>query len=210
MTTAFEAWHVPAWSGLALEEEFTWSSVGDNAQAIVSGEWRTTAGNGGIIGEIKPHTARGIADGWRQLHHRLLLDRRARTPTALGRLSPDDLKRGVLVTYRKVGPETVQVRAAFASNQHGWVRVGQGRFEWARPVPLESCPSCLGSQIEPLVRDIVQRQTTLRIRPKSGAQSRGADLIMSLELSEFLAEVNAELRAELAELTNELNELACR
>ena len=59
----------------------------------------------------------------------------------------------------------------------------------------------------------MRQRTGLTLRPKADAHKPGADLTRSLELGEFLAELTAELQAELAELTaltNEINELALR
>ncbi len=212
--TTFNTWELPARSIVEQEgEAFRWSTEGSDAVSVGPGRWKALAAKGTLIGEIKPHTASGIGDGWRQLEKRLLAERRALAPGRRGASSHADLSRGVLVTYAKDlrTADAVVVRAAFADARKEWIFLGRWRFEWARLVPLESCTSCLGSRIEGLVRSIVRQRTSLKLDPKPGAQRHGADLIMSLELNEFLAELNAELQAELAEMTNELaNELAER
>jgi hypothetical protein len=128
------------------------------------------------VGEIKPHTASGIAKGRAQL---------AANKQAEFRL---------LVTYRPLGPDTVEILAATDVDKYStWYVIGTRRFEWKRRVPLDECPACLGHKVEGTVRDVVETLTPLA--PKRSASYRGHDLLPK--------QVQAELDF-LRELVNEL------
>lgn len=130
------------------------------------------------VGEIKPHTASGIAKGRAQLAANKEADFR------------------LLVTYRRRDQNTVEVLAAIDADKYStWYLIGSRSFEWKRRVPLDECPACLGGAVEGTVRTVVRAMTPLK--PKFRASARGHDLGppgLQAEV-EFLRELVNELAA---------------
>lgn len=109
--------------------------------------WQRAGGN--RTGEIKPHTASGIASGLRQIDHR--------RSTGPGRV-------GLLVTYRKVGTDQVEIlgtevpRPRMVAGDLRWFRLGKPvQFPWHHSVPIEHCPSCVGAVMERRARQAAGR-----------------------------------------------------
>jgi hypothetical protein len=180
--TTFEAWSVPAMiDRRGDQEEFKFLPV-DNAQGV-RWPWSATKTREWWVGEIKPHTKRGIADGLVQL----------------ARKGPPPRTHRLLVTYRPEGRSRVEILAAPGPTFRTWHRLGTAAFDWTQRVPLVQCPSCLGAQIEGIVHRVVGRHAP-NIKPKPSASSTGWDLT-TRELAPLVAEIDF-LRELVAELTS--------
>ncbi|MDZ5663464.1 hypothetical protein HN031_20695 [Nocardioides sp. zg-1308] len=155
----------------------------------------------GVVGEIKPHNAEGIADGIRQLVTRTA-GRRSVTPQ--------------LLTYRQVPgqPSRYEVLAADSGELKRIIAGWRPRQRVPKPttwyqlrhpisvpaavelIPRWQCPTQLGNLVEAQVRAKYAMQLGITL-PARSASRTGADIEHELlEMAEFLRELAAELEAE--------------
>ena len=144
-----------------------------------------------VVGEIKPHTARGIAAGIAQLRTRPTNQRRL---LVTYRLQP-----GTVATYDVLIADPEQLSTAIRLNSAAgltsWRVIDRVRGPSAHAtMRVVDCPPSLGRDIEPKVRAAYARWTGVTLAPKS-ALATGADI--RHELADFLRELATELEAEL-------------
>lgn len=153
----------------------------------------------GVIGEVKPHTANGIASGVGQLRQRfrgLPAARRGQVRAQLITYRPSSHPEGA---YEVLAPDSLQLTSWLATGrrpQHlRWYSLGSFAFPRALDrIQVRDCPSLLGSEIEPHVRRHYGARLGIPPLGQKTAAQHGADI--DHELISFLRELASELEAE--------------
>lgn len=152
----------------------------------------------GVIGEVKPHTANGIASGVAQLRvrfRRLPVARRGQVRAQLITYRPSASPEGA---YEVLAPDSLQLTSWLATGGRPphlrWYSLGSFPFPRAlQRIQVRDCPSLLGSEIEPHVRRHYAARLGIPPLGQRTAAQHGADI--EHELVSFLRELAAELEA---------------
>lgn len=150
----------------------------------------------GVIGEIKPHNARGFRDGVNDLRRRRpRLGRKLQLITY--RQVPGDPTRYQVLAAKRTELEAVVEGRAPIGTLRTWYDLGTIRAaKAAERIPLWECPSALGNLLEQQIRRRYATRVGAELQRKHPSTT-GADIEHELlEMAEFLRELAAELEAE--------------